>query len=152
MIGLAFIVKAGFFIAGVVQAAMAVTEIKTAKVIEKNEVPQIDDSDIKNDEVKKQVKYFNKVSEEYTHNNIGLCKIKAFVGVCGSATCLLDAYACRSITTAPLPLAILSAAILCLSIYNYSQEIKNYKEVKNAYKNDSANDTDTEEIDDYQEV
>lgn len=156
MIGLAFIIKAGFFIAGVVQAAAAVTEIKTAKVLEKNEVPQIDDSDIKNEEVKKQVKYLNDVSEEYTNNSIGLCKGKALLSAGISMECFFETYVWRNcILSAPmsfkLPFAIVSVVMVCFSLINYKKEIENYKEVKNAYKN-STDSTEAEEFDDYQEV
>lgn len=156
MIGLAFIIKAGFFIAGVVQAEAAVTEIKTAKVLEKNEVPQIDDSDIKNEEVKKQVKYLNDVSEEYTNNSIGLCKGKALLSAGISMECFFETYVWRNcILSAPmsfkLPFAIVSVAMVCFSLINYKKEIENYKEVKNAYKN-STDSTEAEEFDDYQEV
>lgn len=156
MIGLAFIIKAGFLIAGVVQAAAAVTEIKTAKVLEKNEVPQIDDSDIKNEEVKKQVKYLNDVSEEYTNNSIGLCKGKALLSAGISMECFFETYAWRNcILSAPmsfkLPFAIVSVVMVCFSLINYKKEIENYKEVKNAYKN-STDSTEAEEFDDYQEV
>lgn len=156
MIGLAFIIKAGFFIAGVVQAAAAVTEIKTAKVLEKNEVPQIDDSDIKNEEVKKQVKYLNDVSEEYTNNSIGLCKGKALLSAGISMECFFETYVWRNcILSAPmsfkLPFAIVSVTMVCFSLLNYKKEIENYKEVKNAYKN-STDSTEAEEFDDYQEV
>lgn len=157
MIGLAFIIKAGFFIAGVVQAASAITEIKTAKVLEKNEVPQIDDSDIKNEEVKKQVKYLNDVSEEYTNNSIGLCKGKALLSAGISMECFFETYVWRNcILNAPmsfkLPFAIVSVVMVCFSLINYKKEIENYKEVKNAYKNNSTDNTDAEEINDYQEV
>lgn len=156
MIGLTFIIKAGFFIAGVVQAAAAVTEIKTAKVLEKNEIPQIDDSDIKNEEVKKQVKYLNNVSEEYTNNSIGLCKGKALLSAGISMECFFETYAWRNcILNAPmsfkLPFAIVSVVMVCFSLINYKKEIENYKEVKNAYKN-STDSTEAEEFDDYQEV
>lgn len=156
MIGLAFIIKAGFFIAGVVQAAAAVTEIKTAKVLEKNEVPQIDDSDIKNEEVKKQVQYLNDVSEEYTNNSIGLCKGKALLSAGISMECFFETYVWRNcILNAPmsfkLPFAIVSVVMVCFSLINYKKEIENYKEVKNAYKN-STDSTEAEEFDDYQEV
>lgn len=156
MIGLAFIIKAGFFIAGVVQAASAITEIKTAKVLEKNEVPQIDDSDIKNEEVKKQVKYLNDVSEEYTNNSIGLCKGKALLSAGISLECFFETYAWRScIVSAPmsfkLPFAIASVAMVCFSLLNYRKERENYKEVKKSYEQNNTDDED-EVFDDYQEV
>lgn len=157
MIGLAFIIKAGFFIAGVVQAASAITEIKTAKVLEKNEVPQIDDSDIKNEEVKKQVKYLNDVSEEYTNNSIGLCKGKALLSAGISIECFTYcSYTSTLIKVAPMSLKLLlsgiAAAMVFFSLYTYRLERKNYKEVKNAYKSNSTDNVDTEDIDDYQEV
>lgn len=155
MIGLAFIIKAGFFIAGVVQAASAITEIKTAKVLEKNEVPQIDDSDIKNEEVKKQVKYLNDVSEEYTNNSIGLCKGKALLSAGISCECFTYVYTSKLIEIAPmslkLPLIGMAAAMVFLSLYTYRKEIKNYKEVKESYKQNNTDDED-EVFDDYQEV
>lgn len=156
MIGLAFIIKAGFFIAGVVQAAAAVTEIKTAKVLEKNEIPQIDDSDIKNEEVKKQVKYLNNVSEEYTNNSVGLCKGKALLSAGISLECFFETYVWRScIVSAPmsfkLPFVVVSVAMMYFSLLNYKREIENYKEVKKSYEQNNTDDED-EVFDDYQEV
>lgn len=155
MIGLAFIIKAGFFIAGVVQAASAITEIKTAKVLEKNEVPQIDDSDIKNEEVKKQVKYLNDVSEEYTNNSIGLCKGKALLSAGISCECFTYAHTSKLIEVAPmslkLPLVGIAAAMVFLSLYTYKKECKNYKEVKKSYEQNNT-DNEDEVFDDYQEV
>ena len=125
--------------------------------MEKNEVPQIDDSDIKNEEVKNQVKYLNEVSEEYTNNSVGLCKGKALLSAGISLECFFETYAWRScIVNAPmsfkLPFAIASVAMMCFALLNYKRERKNYEEVKNAYKNNSTDDADTEEINDYQEV